>query len=172
MVCADVVSFCSAESCSVVVRLSRGAAAVSLSVGEVELYDTAGARLPASSLTASLSTVHQSGTDSRKAASAIDGNVSTFAQTAAGDTSPRLQISYPCASGATALSRVAVVQGPASAGRHLLQTFNNINSFTLDFVDARLLLDRPSFVFSGGKASYDITLATPGGCRARGRLWP
>ncbi len=134
--------------CSVVIRPTSSTTTF-LNLGELELYNAAGARIPAASIVMSLSSTYSSATD---ASMCNDGNLASHCDTnnmALGDPSPTLRAFYLCGGGGTALSRVVVHNRPDCCQDRLTQ-------FTMDFLNAARAADRPSFAFTTTQASYTV----------------
>ncbi len=154
---------CSAATCSVLIHPSypRPQYADVISLAEVELYDSANLQVLGTVSSFQRSSVYSllsSATDS--GAKCNDKDASTVCQSTAGDVFPALRVSYPCLGGGTSLSRVVVVNR-LTCCREL------IGRFAMDFVDASGALDRPSYYFPEGQASYSIDTVTTGG----GGVW-
>ncbi len=125
----------------------------SLYVAEIELYSAAGTRLSPDALSVTASSERST---TSPQVSILDRNPQTHSSTVSpADARPSLTISYPCPSGATGLSRVAVRNRDSTDP---LVT-SRINDFQMDFLNASGSVDAPSFRFAGGNASYDITPA-------------
>jgi hypothetical protein len=145
-------SLLAAPRCSVVIRPTTPATATPLALAEVQLYDAAGVVLPRTSLS-----LHQTSTLLGMAAgSCNDGSAGSACHTYSsgmGDALPTLRVRYPCARGASGLSRVVVTNRADNR--------EWINGYTMDFLDASGAPDRPaSYPFSGSLAAY--TVAVPG----------
>ncbi len=145
--------------CSVVIR-PTGTSSTFINLAELELYSTAGARLPASTVVMALSSTRSS----QEASLCNDGNLGTICHSesrAQADPSPTLRAYYPCGSGATELARVVVQNRQDCCQDRLTQ-------FTLDFLNAARVADRPSYAFSVAQASYTVRNLAEGAARLLG----
>ena len=132
-----------------------------LHIADVELYNLAGARIPAASLSVSLSSTWMAATVNGSAANCNDGNLNTFCSSADGapnTTNPTLRITYPCADGVTALSRVVVFNRKDACNCQ-----GRIQYFSLYFISAQGVQDTTSFKFpASAELVYNVTVAPPG----------
>ncbi len=130
-----------------------------INLAEVVLYDASGAMLPRSVLTASMSSQHYWHTPDL----CLDGNTNgqefeTVCHTWGpneGDPSPFLIVNYPCANGATSLSKVEVHNTQHHGCGYCM---DRINQFSLDFVNAQGVQDVAPYRFQGSKVMYTIVL--------------
>jgi hypothetical protein len=114
---------------------------------EVELYGHSGQRVPPSTVYMQLSSTFP-GLDAGYCNDMVTKG-GLFCHTQADDPNPSLRISYPCASGATSLSRVVVVNRETCCQER-------ITYFTMDFVNAASRRDAASYEFVTSQPSYVI----------------
>jgi hypothetical protein len=126
----------------VVIRQTGAQTPTYLNLREVQLFDASGALVKP--VSPALSSVYS---DGAATGNCFDGKLDTMCSSNlnAGDWSPFLEIPYPCPGGSTSLSKVQIFNRLDDCCRARLDTF------TLDFVDAALRIDRPSYTFSGAK---------------------
>jgi hypothetical protein len=127
----------------VVVAPNDAAVVQQLSLAEIRLYDAIGNFVPLGSSSAVLSTV------AREASLCIDSNVATTCATDPSSSNPVLRVYYECPLGSTALSTVVVHSDQSRSAE--------LSKFTLLFVNAANLADRPGYMFSGSQQAYTVS---------------
>jgi hypothetical protein len=114
---------------------------------EVELYDAAGAQLPRTTLKATFLLGAAFG---GLASSCIDGSLGTQCIAERSNAQNKLDITYPCNTGSTSLSKVVVYNTLDTAHS------SRIVSFQLEFRNASNGVDRDVFPFFGAQGSYTV----------------
>lgn len=116
-----------------------------INLAEVQLYNAAGARIPTSSLVATLSTTH-SGAALYSADKCIDGSTTTGFCHTAGVENATLTITYPCSGG---LSKVNVVNRADCC-------WDRITNFQLRFWDEKRQQVGKAYPFQSAVAQYSV----------------
>lgn len=124
----------------------------------MDLFDAAGAQLPRAFLTLAMGSVYQNANGSIwPAVNCNDGSSDTICHT--NNTDPTLTVKYPCAGGATSLSKVRVTNWLDACCQ------SRLTSFSLDFLNATGGKDRASYKFEEARPTYSIS---PEGAQPQG----
>jgi hypothetical protein len=124
-----------------------------LNLGDVELYDTNGARIPQSYggnrySTAGMSSVYPGTTP----LNCLDGNLQSMCSSGEGDSNAHLRIAYTCPGGSSKYLSQVVVRNRADCCQ------GRITRYLVEFFNASKMIDLPSYSFHDSQPTFTIPI--------------